>query len=718
MQNMNRDVDSTCSDQADNISLHKSVNKKNISCVKPGDGKGRKTSDAWNHFTPYEDGGRMKAQCNYCPQTYACGTGASGTSNMLRHTKKQCKNYKAKLADEDPKQMCLVKLKQTAMSPLTNEGCMSSIGLATFKQEDTRKALAEMLVVDELPFRFVEKQGFQKFCRVGMPKFDVPSRRTIVRDIMQLYVDEKASLIKNFRKNKVRVCLTTDTWTSIQNINYMVVTAHYIDEYWQLQKRILSFSQIADHKGDTIGKCIEKVLIDWSIDRVFTITVDNASSNNTAILYIKRKLNSWKSDGTILGGKYLHLRCCAHIVNLIVNDGLKGINDSVVAIRNAVKFVKSSPSRFDKFKKCAEHEKIQSKGLVVLDVPTRWNSTYLMLVSSLKFLKAFERMEEEDGHYQNYFKESENGQNRIGPPQFEHWENAKVFVQFLKTFYDVTVLFSASLSVTSNLYFHKWSTINNQLTSMSGDENLLVRDMASSMKNKFEKYWGNLEITNKLLIIAVVLDPRYKLQFVSYCFAVLYGVANRDSMTADIKNALVELYECYNVLHNGGCSTIFDDIPPSSDVGECSGVGDSISQFDLSVGFSETVEKEDNIGGKNEVERYLLEPVERQRPTFNILTWWCVSSAQYPILALIAKDVFAMPISTVASESAFSNGGRVLDPFRSSLNPKMVECLICTENWLQCRYSTSKVEEAIKHAQNDDSSLENLQFNEDAESGM
>ncbi|KAL5779201.1 hypothetical protein ACOSQ2_009938 [Xanthoceras sorbifolium] len=109
--NMNRDVDSTCSDQADNISLHKSVNKKNISCVKPGDRKGRKTLDAWNHFTLYEDGGRMKAQCNYCPQTYACGTGASGTSNMLRHTKKQCKNYKAKLADEDPKQMCLVELK-------------------------------------------------------------------------------------------------------------------------------------------------------------------------------------------------------------------------------------------------------------------------------------------------------------------------------------------------------------------------------------------------------------------------------------------------------------------------------------------------------------------------------------------------------------------------------------------------------------------------------
>ncbi|KAL5844325.1 hypothetical protein ACOSQ4_010283 [Xanthoceras sorbifolium] len=87
-----------------------------------------------------------------------------------------------------------------------------------------------------------------------------------------------------------------------------------------------------------------------------------------------------------------------------------------------------------------------------------------MLVSALKFVKAFEQMEKEDGHYQNYFKETENGQKRIGPLHFEHWKNAKIFVQFLKTFYDVTVLFSASLSVTSNLYFHKWSIINNHLT--------------------------------------------------------------------------------------------------------------------------------------------------------------------------------------------------------------------------------------------------------------
>ncbi|KAH0996846.1 hypothetical protein GBA52_020710 [Prunus armeniaca] len=47
------------------------------------------------------------------------------------------------------------------------------------------------------------------------------------------------------------------------------------------------------------------------------------------------------------------------------------------------------------------------------------------------------------------------------------------------------------------------------------------------------------------------------------------------------------------------------------------------------------------------------------------------------------KDVFAVPVSTVASESAFSTGGRIIDHFRSSLTPKMVEALTCGQNWLR-----------------------------------
>ncbi|KAF7844378.1 zinc finger BED domain-containing protein RICESLEEPER 2-like [Senna tora] len=45
---------------------------------------------------------------------------------------------------------------------------------------------------------------------------------------------------------------------------------------------------------------------------------------------------------------------------------------------------------------------------------------------------------------------------------------------------------------------------------------------------------------------------------------------------------------------------------------------------------------------------------------FDILNWWKVNSTKFPILALIAQDVLAMLISTIASESALSTGGRAL----------------------------------------------------------
>src|SRR5262249_1969242 len=115
---------------------------------------------------------------------------------------------------------------------------------------------------------------------------------------------------------------------------------------------------------------------------------DNASSNDVGLQYLKRRLNSWK--GTILGGEHLHVRCAAHILNLVVKDGLSEINDSIVRIRHAVKYVKSSLSRNQKFKNCIEKEKIDSKSRLCLDVETRWNSTYLMLEAALKFQKTFD----------------------------------------------------------------------------------------------------------------------------------------------------------------------------------------------------------------------------------------------------------------------------------------------------------------------------------------
>ena len=133
-----------------------------------------------------------------------------------------------------------------------------------------------------------------------------------------------------------RVSVTTDCWTSQQQDGYMTVTASFIDENWILQKKVISFFKIKGHKGDDIGKSLIKSLVDWGLDRIMTVTVDNASANDSAIGYLRRQLQKT----TIADGKYLHMRCAAHIVNLIVRDGLKDVDLSVQRVRDVVRYIK------------------------------------------------------------------------------------------------------------------------------------------------------------------------------------------------------------------------------------------------------------------------------------------------------------------------------------------------------------------------------------------
>jgi hypothetical protein len=68
--------------------------------------------------------------------------------------------------------------------------------------------------------------------------------------------------------------------------------------------------------------------------------------------------------------------------------------------------------------------------------------------------------------------------------------------------------------------------------------------------------------------------------------------------------------------------------------------------------------------------------------TFDILSFWKGNEIRYREVAVMAHDILIIHISIVASVFIFSISGRVIDQYRSSLKPDIVEALVCTRDWL------------------------------------
>jgi hypothetical protein len=97
----------------------------------------------------------------------------------------------------------------------------------------------------------------------------------------------------------------------------------------------------------------------------------------------------------------------------------------------------------------------------------------------------------------------------------------------------------------------------------------------------------------------------------------------------------------------------------------------------------------------SELDKYLEDDyVPLDTKNFNVLDWWKVAGTRYPTLRLIARYIYAIPISTIASESAFSTSGRVLSE-HSRLTPDLLEALMCSQDWIMNRYKGTCIEQHL-----------------------
>ena len=83
-----------------------------------------------------------------------------------------------------------------------------------------------------------------------------------------------------------------------------------------------------------------------------------------------------------------------------------------------------------------------------------------------------------------------------------------------------------------------------------------------------------------------------------------------------------------------------------------------------------------------EFDHFIDEGVLNSSEDFDILAQWKSNGLKYSTLQRIVRDILANPVTIVASESAFSNSGRLLSLHRSRLHLKTIEAMMCAQNWL------------------------------------
>ncbi|XP_072951776.1 zinc finger BED domain-containing protein RICESLEEPER 1-like [Typha angustifolia] len=576
--------------------------------------KKKQTSNVWEVFTelPKGEDGLKRATCKLCGVIYISDS-KYGTGNMKRHIL-VCPKLKTK----DIGQLFLAK----------SEGSMS-LHVSKFDQEKYRELMTMTVVKHELPFQFVDYEGVRILHSYLCDEVKHISRNTAKADVLKMYRREKNKLKDWLHSIPGRISLTSDLWTSITTDGYLCLMAHFVDENWVLQKKIINFCAMpTPHTGIALSDKIYTLLTEWGIEKkLFSITLDNASANDLFVELLRSQL--MLNDALLCDGDFFHVRCCAHILNLIVQEGLKEIDDSVFKIRESIKYVKGSQVRKQRFAECVKQVSLNSSKGLRQDVPTRWNSTYLMLDSAIIYCRAFLHLQLSDSNYKYC-------------PSQEEWGKAEKICKFLKLFYDVTSLFSGSIYPTANLYFSKVVLIQlNIMEGMRSSDNF-ISHIATQMNVKFEKYWKQYSI---ILAIAIILDPRFKIHFVEFSYNKLYGSSYE---MIKIREKLFALFDYY-VQNTSKVSNVTSSATLCKVSNDTEDNNSMMKEFDSFESF-EFVSKSQ----KSQLELYLEEPRIDRSSKLDILNYWKSNQFRYPDLSLMACDILSIPISTVASESAFS----------------------------------------------------------------
>lgn len=236
---------------------------------------------------------------------------------------------------------------------------------------------------------------------------------------MHAFTSKKQQLREDIQLSRSRISISFDLWTSPNPYAILGIIAMWIDDTGKRRLTVLGMRRVhGEHTGENVRSTVLKLLNEYDIGggQIGYFMLDNASSNDTAVNFILKKLCPWME---VKQRRYRRLRCLGHIINLYCQAFLMGRNSErylaklekhyqrgdyakieelwkrfgcLGRLHNLVRYIRLTPQRREEFAAILiSGDLSQFDGLeLIQNNSTRWNSWFHSITRALNVRERLE----------------------------------------------------------------------------------------------------------------------------------------------------------------------------------------------------------------------------------------------------------------------------------------------------------------------------------------
>lgn len=589
------------------------------------------TSFYLKFFETASDG--KSRRCKFCKQSYSIAT---ATGNLGRHLNHRHPGYDRQ-GDTGP---------QVLQGAATSKKPQIPVRSAIVDFDNLNWLLLKCLIGAYLAPSAFEDEALLNTFKFLNPSVKFWPKEKIAAVTLDVFKSMREDVRTSLEHVVSKFSITLDFWTSFEQLFYMSVKCHWIDENWSLHKVLLDVSHIPyPCNGSEIYHALMKILSTFHIEtKILSCTNDNSQHAIHACHALKEELDSRKVP-------FCYIPCAARMLNLIIGDGLRTPKPILSKIREFALELNSRPEVAQDFKQLTA---IYQEGSwkPPLDTSATWNGDYTMLDI---VRKASNSMDSTIKKHEETF----------GSRNLLLTTTEKSAVNFLHTYLEpfhkiTTNLSSCKVPTVGLVLFFMDHVFEMICACKESSRQEWLKSVADDMAKRARGY--NNQVYNLFTFMAAVLDPRIKKELIP------------DSLNSEknIEEARSHFTRYYATNQFPSMTSSFG----TPDGEEANGVSfaEEIARKRRRVSMNATTD---------ELSQYLSEPPVPIAT--DVLEWWRANSMRYPRLSVMARDYLAVQGTSLESEELFSSKGDEINKRKYCFSYSSME-VMCINSWIQSGY--------------------------------